>query len=38
MTITDFAEKYRLKVRRDPDDGTDIILGHARPEPSLCVV
>ncbi|MGA7766026.1 MAG: hypothetical protein WCA27_07340 [Candidatus Sulfotelmatobacter sp.] len=27
MSITDFAEKYRLKVRRDPDDGTDIVPG-----------
>lgn len=27
MTIHDFATKYRLKIRRDPDDGTDIIPG-----------
>jgi len=27
MRIIDFAEKHRLKVRRDSDDGTDIIPG-----------
>jgi len=27
MTITDFATKYRLKLRRDTHDGTDIIPG-----------
>jgi hypothetical protein len=27
MTIIEFAEKHKLKVRRDPDDGTDIIPG-----------
>jgi hypothetical protein len=27
MTIHDFATKYRLKVRQDKDDGTDIIPG-----------
>jgi hypothetical protein len=27
MTITDLALKHKLKVRRDPDDGTDIIQG-----------
>jgi hypothetical protein len=27
MSITDFAIKHRLKVRRDPDDCTDIIPG-----------
>jgi hypothetical protein len=27
MTIIDFAEQNKLKVNRDPDDGTDIIRG-----------
>jgi hypothetical protein len=27
MTINDFATKYKVKVRRDADDGTDIIPG-----------
>jgi hypothetical protein len=27
MSIIDLAGKYRLKARRDPDDGTDIIPG-----------
>lgn len=27
MTIIEFAEKHELKVRRDADDGTDIIPG-----------
>ena len=27
MTIIEFAEKHKLKVRRDSDDGTDIIPG-----------
>jgi hypothetical protein len=27
MSIIDFAKQHKLKVRRDPDDGTDIIPG-----------
>jgi hypothetical protein len=27
MSIIDFAQKYKLKLRRDPEDGTDIIPG-----------
>ena len=27
MTLADFALKHKLKLRRDPDDGTDIIRG-----------